>query len=153
MFFSWSLYDNKDPEDQLKWLIETLVQIEALGEKVHLLAHIPSGHANCVNSWMREFNKILDRLYPVILNLYFTKFQSHRFEDTIVAQFNGHSHHDEFFIYYDLEDRTRANGVSFIPGSTSEWNPYYRIYTVEGTFDGSFYVRDYIFKSVTDILQ
>lgn len=59
--FSWNLYQNEDPGDQLAWLVNKLTWFEAQGRKVHILAHIPPGGGSCVSSWAREFKKILDR--------------------------------------------------------------------------------------------
>ncbi|XP_059484530.1 sphingomyelin phosphodiesterase-like [Neocloeon triangulifer] len=121
----WNLYDNEDPGDQLKWLVNTLTLLESQGRKVHILAHIPPGGGSCVNSWGKEFNKIV-----------------HRFESTITAHFVGHSHSDQFYVYYDPEDLSRPNGVAFLSGSMtpySDLNPQYRIYTIEGTYAGTEY--------------
>nr|CAD7195607.1 unnamed protein product [Timema douglasi] len=113
----WLVYQSKDPYGQLKWLAETLLQAEKDGEKVHILQHIPTGSKDCVEVWSREYHKIVDR-----------------FENTITAQFNGHTHKDEFQIFYSLDNVTRANNVAFNGGSGttySDVNTNYKVYTVD----------------------
>lgn len=63
-----------------------------------------------------------------------------RFETTISAQFFGHTHYDEFELFYDEYRSRRAINVAYIgPSVTSYYglNPGYRIYTVEGDYEGS----------------
>lgn len=58
-----------------------------------------------------------------------------RYESTIAGQFFGHSHSDEFELFYDLDDLTRATSIAYIPGSATTYsylNPGYRIYTIDG---------------------
>jgi len=143
---SWNLYDNEDPGAQLAWLVNILTSLESQGRKVIILAHIPPGGGSCVSSWAREFKKILHR-QACKLNNWAKKSNCHifiRFENTISAQFNGHSHSDQFFVYYDPDDLSRASGTAFIPGSMTPYshlNPAYRIYTMEGTYPGTQYVN------------
>lgn len=62
-----------------------------------------------------------------------------RYESTISASFFGHTHKDEFELYYD-EDTTRPVGVGFIGPSVTTYtslNPGYRIYYVDGDREGS----------------
>nr|CAD7259209.1 unnamed protein product [Timema shepardi] len=115
----WLAYDSRDPYNQLKWLAETLLLSEREGDKVHILYHVPSGMNNqwgsCLKIWGREFHKIVDR-----------------FENIVAAHFTGHTHYDEFHVFYSTENATRANGVSFNGGSGTPFidvNPNYKIYT------------------------
>jgi len=67
-----------------------------------------------------------------------------RFENTVVAQFHGHTHNDHFNLFYDLEDPSRATTVAFIGGGAtaySDVNPNYKIYQVDGEREGSTFVR------------
>lgn len=73
----WLLYNASYPAKQLQWLHDTLLEAENNNEKVHILAHIPSGEGGCYNTWAREYRRIVDRFW-----------------DTISAQFNGHTHRD-----------------------------------------------------------
>lgn len=63
-----------------------------------------------------------------------------RYESTITAQFFGHTHFDEFSLFYDPKDLGRAVGVSYISPSVTPFinlNPGYRIYYVDGDRDHS----------------
>ncbi|CAJ0587664.1 unnamed protein product, partial [Mesorhabditis spiculigera] len=121
------LYINQvDPDGTLEWLIEQLVDAEQKGDKVHLFAHIPSGNGYCLKGWSFNFYEIVNR-----------------FESTIAAQFYGHTHVDQFEIYYDQADfKKRPVGVNLItPSLTTNTNnnPAYRIYTIDGDYAGSSY--------------
>ncbi|GLH11753.1 Uncharacterized protein GBIM_16515 [Gryllus bimaculatus] len=105
--------------DQLNWLTEVLLQAEKANEKVHILAHIPPGVSDSLNSCSREFRRIIDR-----------------FENTVVAQFNGHTHNDEFHIFYSLENPERATNVALNGGSATTYtylNPNYKVYKIDKT--------------------
>nr|CAD7441276.1 unnamed protein product [Timema bartmani] len=117
----WLAYDSRDPYNQLKWLAETLLLSEREGDKVHILYHVPTGMNNqwgsCLKIWGREFHKIVDR-----------------FENIVAAHFTGHTHYDEFHVFYSTENASRANGVSFNGGSGTPFidvNPNYKTYTVD----------------------
>lgn len=53
-----------------------------------------------------------------------------------MAQFHGHTHYDEFRIFYDNQNFSRAVGTAYISPSLTPWedcNPSYRIYYVDPT--------------------
>lgn len=115
----WVLHDPVDPTGQLAWLVDVLLAAEAAQEKVHILAHIPPGNDDCLESWGREFAKIVDR-----------------FSATISAQFNGHTHVDDISIFYDKYGR--PNNVAFNGGSLTTYadvNPNYKMYFVDGNHE------------------
>ena len=61
-----------------------------------------------------------------------------------MAQFFGHTHFDEFQLFYDEAQPTRAVSVAYIGPSVTPYynlNPGYRVYTIEGDYKGSSYVR------------
>eukprot|EP01112_Ceratiomyxa_fruticulosa_P015477 TRINITY_DN4550_c0_g2_i1.p1 TRINITY_DN4550_c0_g2~~TRINITY_DN4550_c0_g2_i1.p1 ORF type:complete len:566 (-),score=72.48 TRINITY_DN4550_c0_g2_i1:89-1786(-) len=120
---------SNDPGNMLQWLIDTLQQSEDNGEHVYIIGHIPSGMQECEKEWGKAFNQIVNR-----------------YEDTIVAQFYGHSHYDQFEVFYEIEDSLaensmsknesspRAVSVSYINPSTTTYagvNPSFRLYTVD----------------------
>jgi hypothetical protein len=112
--------------EQLQWFHDTLLAAEQAGEKVHVLVHIPSGEGSCNYIWSREYNRIIERFYR-----------------TISAQFTGHTHKDEFNIYYDRKDSVHATGVSWNGGSITPYshvNPNYAIYYVDNKL---FQVNEY----------
>ncbi len=67
-----------------------------------------------------------------------------RFESTLVNAFFGHRHHDQFFVAYDVDTRSRPTLASFIAPSANTWtdvNPSYRVFTADGDYAGSTRVR------------
>ncbi|XP_056647785.1 sphingomyelin phosphodiesterase-like [Diorhabda sublineata] len=110
----WNLYDNNDPYGQLKWLVEVLEQAEKDKEIVHILYHIQT--SSCLGSWGKAFRKILNR-----------------FSNTVAAQFNGHTHRDQFFVHYNSDNK--PIGVSFNGGSliADSGAPNYKVHLVDST--------------------
>ncbi|KAH1020512.1 hypothetical protein HUJ04_010157 [Dendroctonus ponderosae] len=122
----WLIYANIDTFGQLQWLVGVLTEAENNGEKVHILSHVPSGDdvSSCVKIWSREFKKIVLR-----------------FSNTITAQFNGHTHMDQFVLFLNESDEVQSvayNGASFATFIGS--NPNYRIYDLDNS---NFTVTDY----------
>ncbi|CAO1430795.1 unnamed protein product, partial [Diamesa tonsa] len=119
----WLLLNSTDPATELQWFIYELQSAEFSNEKVHVIGHIPPGHSDCLKVWSRNYYRIISR-----------------YESTITAQFFGHTHFDEFEVFYDLEDAIRATGVAYIGPSVTPYydlNPGYRIYYVDGDHDAS----------------
>jgi len=52
-FFLMKLRD--DPGDQLKWLEQTLYEMEANGEVAILLGHVPPGSNSCLEQWSKRY--------------------------------------------------------------------------------------------------
>ncbi|XP_067671282.1 sphingomyelin phosphodiesterase-like [Haliotis asinina] len=123
----WLFINTTDPNGELQWLAETLQKAEDAGEKVFILGHMPT---NCLKAWSWNYYNIVSR-----------------YESTIVGQFNGHTHSDEFRVYYDVANLTRPVNVAYVGGSVttmSNNNPNYRIYTMDGFYtNSSFAVLDY----------
>lgn len=111
----WTLYDNVDPGSQLAWLVSTLLAAELAQEKVHLLGHIAPDSTECTRPWLRTFLNILDR-----------------FQDTITGQFYGHSHRDEFRVYFSSKTGKAISSGFLGPSLTSFKgnNPAYRTYQI-----------------------
>lgn len=110
----WLIYDDYDPYGQLQWLSDTLYLAEQNNETVHILSHVPSG-GDMLAVWAREYRRIINR-----------------FSHIITGHFNGHTHIDQFVIYYnDNEEPTNVafNGASVT--SYTDTNPSYKIYTVD----------------------
>lgn len=73
-----------------------------------------------------------------------------RYESTITAQFFGHTHFDEFELFYDPKDPDRAISVAYIGPSVTPFvdlNPGYRIYYVDGDRDQSTRVSSKIYTA------
>jgi sphingomyelin phosphodiesterase len=69
-----------------------------------------------------------------------------RFENTVTAIFNGHTHNDHFHVYYATEEPTRPVSVAVNGGSVtpfSDLNSNYKIYTV--------YSATYV--SISDVMR
>ncbi|XP_058804235.1 sphingomyelin phosphodiesterase [Phymastichus coffea] len=114
----WLLMNSTDPVSELQWLIYELQGAEINKEKVHIIGHIPPGHSDCLKVWSRNYYHIVNR-----------------YESTIMAQFFGHTHYDEFELFYDTSDMSRALSVAYIGPSVSPYynlNPGYRIYYIDG---------------------
>ena len=116
IFNWWIYYDGSSVQPQLVWLHDTLLAAEKAGEKVHILAHIPSGDMDCWNIWSREYNRLIQR-----------------FRHTISGIFNGHTHADELNIHFTASGE-HAVGISWNGGSLTSYsykNPNYVVYEVE----------------------
>ena len=147
------MLNSTDPAKELQWFIYELQSAEFNEEKVHVIGHIPPGHADCLKVWSRNYYAIVTRcvevvsLSKVILPLHDRQFHLsfiYRYELTITAQFFGHTHFDEFELFYDPKDLSRAVSVSYICPSVTSFinlNPGYRIYYVDGDRDHSTRVR------------
>ncbi|KAH1003584.1 hypothetical protein HUJ04_003485 [Dendroctonus ponderosae] len=117
----WLLLNSTDPATELQWFIYELQSAEFNGEKVHVIGHIPPGHSDCLKVWSRNYYAIISR-----------------YESTIISQFFGHTHYDEFEVFYDHTDLARPINVAYVGPSVSPYydlNPGYRIYYVDGDHD------------------
>jgi sphingomyelin phosphodiesterase len=113
----WLIFDDVDPFQQLQWLADTLKEAEDAGESVHILSHVPTGDISCLKVWSREYHRIVER-----------------FATTITGQFNGHTHRDEFHVYYNNSAPEQAVGVAFNGASVTPYdsaNPSYKVYSVD----------------------
>ena len=57
-----------------------------------------------------------------------------RFAGTISAQFFGHTHYDEYEIFYDIRQQYVPNNVAYLAPSVTTFfdlNPGYRVYDVD----------------------
>ncbi|XP_049599573.1 sphingomyelin phosphodiesterase [Syngnathus scovelli] len=117
----WLMVNSTDPANQLQWLVHVLQASEDKGEKVHIIGHIPPGL--CLGSWSWNYYHIINR-----------------YESTITGQFFGHTHFDEFQMFYDEKTLNRPLGVAFISPSVTTYinlNPGYRVYYVDGNYQSS----------------
>ncbi|XP_025833565.1 sphingomyelin phosphodiesterase-like [Agrilus planipennis] len=115
----WLLYQDwyKDPGGQLQWLVEVLLEAEKNKEFVHILSHVPSANGDCLKVWSREYRRIVER-----------------FRYTIAGQFNGHSHRDDYTLYFDSKNTSQVIGSSFNGGSVQPGvNPNYVVYKIDPT--------------------
>ncbi|XP_028967824.1 sphingomyelin phosphodiesterase [Galendromus occidentalis] len=126
----WILINGTDPTEQLDWFTKQLQECEDKGILVHLIAHIPPGSDNCLAVWSRNFNEIVNR-----------------YESTIAGHFYGHTHNDEFEVFFDKDNATRPFATAFIAPSITTFetgDPAFRVYHIDGIHDNSTYqVIDY----------
>ncbi|CAL4151209.1 unnamed protein product, partial [Meganyctiphanes norvegica] len=111
----WLTESSIDPGDQLAWLEACLNKAEADEELVHILGHVPPGSLPMDVSWSREYTRIINR-----------------YENIVKAQFFGHTHNDEFEVFYDGD---RPTNVAYVAPSATPWehlHPGYRIYYLDG---------------------
>ncbi|XP_031341314.1 sphingomyelin phosphodiesterase-like isoform X1 [Photinus pyralis] len=114
---NWLYFDDNDPLGQLKWLVEVLTESEAKGEKVHIISHVPSNDMFCFYNWGKEYTRIVER-----------------FAHVIVGQFNGHSHDDDFFVYFNSQNHSEVVNVAYVGGSATTYtnsNPNYKIFDID----------------------
>lgn len=115
----WVMYSRTEIAGALQWFHNTLLDAERNNERVHILAHIPTGGGSCFQFWSRQYRRIIDRFHMII-----------------GAQFNGHSHRDEFEVNYDVATGQHAVNVAWNGGSSTAYtnvNPNYRMYYVDRT--------------------
>uniref|UniRef100_A0A0N5BGH4 Metallophos domain-containing protein n=1 Tax=Strongyloides papillosus TaxID=174720 RepID=A0A0N5BGH4_STREA len=122
----YNYINQTDPDDTMSWLATELFESEKIGEKVHIISHIPPGSTYCLKGWSFNF-------YDLV----------YRFEDTIAALMYGHTHKDSFEIYYENADvNGRPYHVNFVAPSLTTYshiNPAFRVYTIDGNYQGSSY--------------
>lgn len=112
----WIFYSVTSIRRQFQWMQDVLLAAEVAGEKVHILAHIPSGDDGYHQPCSREFRRIVER-----------------FNETIVAQFNGHTETFGFNIFYKENKDTPIN-VAWNGGSVATFsnvNRNYIVYTLD----------------------
>lgn len=112
----WLVLDDQDPYGQLQWLSDELQKAEDNNEVVHILSHVTAG-TEMASSWAEQLRLIIRRYHNVIGGI-----------------FNGHTHIDEFNLYYAFDGKPISvahNGGSLTP--YSDVNPNYKIYTVDPT--------------------
>lgn len=108
-------------------MTKELLEAETDGDKVHIIGHIPPDNKECTQAWLFNYLRIIDR-----------------FQDTVLAQYFGHTHRDEFRILLSPNNKKpKPISVAYIgPSITAftENNPGYRVYYS----DQQGYIKDHI---------
>ncbi|KAL1914427.1 uncharacterized protein VTP21DRAFT_8879 [Calcarisporiella thermophila] len=113
--------DHPDPNSMLAWVIKELQQAEDNRQRVWILGHHPSGQKDCLFDYSHLFYQIVQRYSPHV----------------IAGIFFGHTHRDEFEVFYADEkkrDAENALAVAYIGPSVTAYtqkNPTYRVYMVD----------------------
>lgn len=111
------MYSRTEIAEQLQWFHNTLLAAEQAGEFVHVLTHISSGGGSCFRWWSREYRRVIERFHRIIS-----------------GQFMGHSHRDEFVIFYARDQPTIPINYAWLGGATTSYggtNPNYAVYFVD----------------------
>jgi sphingomyelin phosphodiesterase len=120
----WLYLNETDPDGMMSWLIDELKDAEKEGEKVHIMGHIPPGIPYTLAAWSMNYYEVVNR-----------------FESTIAAQFFGHTHDDQFSVFYEGgKAGNRPTSMAYISPSMTTFShhrPSYRIYTIDGNYPGS----------------
>ena len=116
-FNFWLLLNFNDPHHHLHWLYRQLHKAELSKEKVYIIGHIAPGLHSCLGRWSHEYNRLV-----------------RRFRNTITGQFFGHTHLDEFEVFFN--DELNPISVAYLAPSQTPWmdqglNPAYRIYVID----------------------
>jgi len=115
----WLLYNAADPEGQLQWFADTLLLAERNQEQTWIVGHVPPGSGDCWPVWSNKFLAIINR-----------------FEAIIKAQFYGHTHNDDFRVFFDASaDPPRPTTSLYIGASATPYtdlNPGYKIFYADG---------------------
>ncbi|XP_055686670.1 sphingomyelin phosphodiesterase 1-like [Lutzomyia longipalpis] len=110
----WLLHNSSYFAQQLEWLQEALQLATTAKEKVHIISHIPSNERDCFGPWAREYRKLVEKFSPIISGI-----------------FNGHTHEDEFNVFYSKSDPSKALNVAWNGGSATTFayfNSNFRLY-------------------------
>ncbi|KAI7906482.1 Metallo-dependent phosphatase-like protein [Cokeromyces recurvatus] len=125
---NWWLYEQptkRDPNGLLKWFISQLQESEDNKERVWISGHTSPGDSSCFHDYANYYYQIIERYAPHV----------------IAGQFFGHTHRDEFQIFYKNASQKAKDAISiaYIAPSVTPYpdlNPGFRTYTVDtGTFE------------------
>ncbi|KAI1321165.1 hypothetical protein EDD11_007731 [Mortierella claussenii] len=135
---NFHLYANTrdfDPLGEIKWLVQQLQAAEDAGERVWIIGHVSPSMTDCLQNWSALYYQAIQRYSPHV----------------IAEQFFGHSHRDEFALYYASATKNPQTAISTAwigPSVTpfTKLNPGFRIYRVDtkswNIFDSQTYIAD-----------
>ncbi|KAL0084755.1 Metallo-dependent phosphatase-like protein [Phycomyces blakesleeanus] len=108
-----------DPNGILSWLIAQLQESENTGERVWIMGHIAPGDTTCLHDYSNYYHQIVER-----------------YSHVIAGQFFGHTHKDEFQVFYRDGDKNAQSAISmaYIAPSITPYlnvNPGFRVYKVD----------------------
>ena len=134
-FYLYGKSKDYDPNGELKWLIAQLQAAEDSGERVWIIGHVGPSQTDCLQNWSALYYQVVQRYSPHV----------------IAEQFFGHTHYDEFALYYGPGAKSTQNAIATAwigPSVTpyTDLNPGYRVYKVDtkswNVFDSQTYVAD-----------
>ncbi|KAG0213343.1 hypothetical protein BGX28_004681 [Mortierella sp. GBA30] len=133
--YLYSHLNDYDPNSEIKWLITQLQAAEDAGERVWIIGHVGPSQTDCLQNWSALYYQVVQRYSPHV----------------IAEQFFGHTHYDEFALYYGPGGKNTQNAIStaWIGPSVTPYtnlNPGFRVYKVDSktwnVFDSQTYVAD-----------
>ncbi|KAG0042518.1 hypothetical protein BGZ83_000362 [Gryganskiella cystojenkinii] len=134
-FYLYGHSKDYDPNGELKWLVQQLQAAEDAGERVWIIGHVGPSQTDCIQNWSALYYQVVQRYSPHV----------------IAEQFFGHTHYDEFALYYGPGAKSSQNAIATAwigPSVTpyTDLNPGYRVYKVDSkswnVFDSQTYVAD-----------
>ncbi|KAF9189924.1 hypothetical protein BGZ51_009136 [Haplosporangium sp. Z 767] len=134
-FYLYGKIRDYDPNGELKWLVAQLQAAEDAGERVWIISHVSPSQTDCMQNWSHLYYQVVQRYSPHV----------------IAEQFFGHSHRDEFALYYGPGAKNIQNAIStaWIGPSVSPYtdlNPGFRVYKVDtkswNVFDSETYIAN-----------
>ncbi|KAK3837370.1 MAG: Metallo-dependent phosphatase-like protein [Linnemannia gamsii] len=141
-YYLYSDLTDMDPNHELRWLISELQYAEDHKERVWIIGHVAPHQTDCLENWSDLYHQIVLRYSPHV----------------IAEQFFGHSHRDEFAIYYGgKEDGNEAGVKNARTAMATAWtgpsvtpyrnvNPGFRMYKVDtgswNVFDSITYIAN-----------
>jgi len=106
-----------DPENQFKWMEDTLRKAEKDGEVVFIIGHIPPGDSSYTSECSKRYQALVDRFSYIIRGNFF-----------------GHTHYDEYRIITEYFNSTNVVGIIYTAPSLTTYsfqNPSFRVYELE----------------------
>ncbi|KAF9167264.1 hypothetical protein DFQ26_005223 [Actinomortierella ambigua] len=134
-FYLYANTKDHDPFGELNWLVRQLQAAEDAGERVWIIGHIAPGLTDCLENWSSQYHQVIQRYSPHV----------------VAEQFFGHTHNDEFELFYNSNTKNAANAIStaWIGPSASPFtdlNPGFRLYKVDtktwNVYDSSTYIAN-----------
>ncbi|KAG0380984.1 hypothetical protein BGX24_001693 [Mortierella sp. AD032] len=127
-FYLYAAIKDYDPNGEIAWLITQLQAAEDAGERVWIIGHVGPSQTDCIQNWSALYYQVVQRYSPHV----------------IAEQFFGHTHYDEFALFYNSATKNAQSAVSTAwigPSVTpyTDLNPGFRIYKVD---TGSWNVYD-----------
>ncbi|KAF9934771.1 hypothetical protein FBU30_000065 [Linnemannia zychae] len=134
-FYLYAATNDYDPNGEIAWLVTQLQAAEDAGERVWIIGHVGPSQTDCIQNWSALYYQVVQRYSPHV----------------IAEQFFGHTHYDEFALFYDSATKNAASAIStaWIGPSVTPYtglNPGFRIYKVDtgnwNVYDAETYVAD-----------
>lgn len=104
-YFLMKLRD--DPGDQLKWLENTLYEMEANGQIAILIGHHPPGDSSCMYQWSSRFRALMER-----------------FQNVVRFSFFGHVHTEQHNVIKSFSTG-KSVGINYWTGSMTTYSDTY----------------------------